>query len=70
MQVVSFQAKNLTAAHYVGIYIFGAVILRAVIILIIDMTGIQLFGNGGLGAAYYASNAEDPYIVNKEVRSC
>ncbi|BBN05570.1 periodic tryptophan protein 1 [Marchantia polymorpha subsp. ruderalis] len=28
--------------------------------------GIQLFGNGGLGAAYYASNAEDPYIVNKE----
>ncbi|KAL2635253.1 hypothetical protein R1flu_006732 [Riccia fluitans] len=28
--------------------------------------GIQLFGNGGVGAAYYGSNAEDPYLLNKE----
>eukprot|EP00897_Mesotaenium_endlicherianum_P009561 jgi/Mesen1/8633/ME000050S08049 len=27
---------------------------------------LQLFGNGGLGAAYYVSNEDDPYITLKE----
>lgn len=28
--------------------------------------GIELFGNGGLGAAYYQSNDMDPYLTNKD----
>ncbi|KAI5064988.1 hypothetical protein GOP47_0019683 [Adiantum capillus-veneris] len=28
--------------------------------------GIELFGNGGLGAAYYSSNDVDPYLVEKD----
>ncbi|MCO5610247.1 hypothetical protein L7F22_064483 [Adiantum nelumboides] len=30
--------------------------------------GVELFGNGGLGAAYYSSNDKDPYLVDKDVR--
>jgi periodic tryptophan protein 1 len=29
-------------------------------------SGLQLFGNGGLGAAYYATNEDDPYLISKE----
>ncbi|MCO5573036.1 hypothetical protein L7F22_026801 [Adiantum nelumboides] len=28
--------------------------------------GVELFGNGGLGAAYYSSNDKDPYLVDKD----
>ncbi|KAH7430339.1 hypothetical protein KP509_09G094400 [Ceratopteris richardii] len=28
--------------------------------------GVELFGNGGLGAAYYSSNDLDPYLVDKD----
>lgn len=31
-----------------------------------DEEGVEIFGNGGLGAAYYATNADDPYLVNNE----
>jgi len=31
-----------------------------------DDEGVELFGNGGLGSAYYPSNADDPYLVNKD----
>lgn len=27
--------------------------------------GVEIFGNGGLGAAYYPSNKDDPYLVDK-----
>eukprot|EP00249_Psilotum_nudum_P016527 c25865_g2_i1 orf=232-1767(+) len=27
---------------------------------------VELFGNGGFGGAYYASNDMDPYLINKE----
>ena len=30
-----------------------------------DDDGVELFGNGGLGAAYYPSNDDDPYLVDK-----
>ncbi|KAJ7296872.1 hypothetical protein O6H91_Y095600 [Diphasiastrum complanatum] len=28
--------------------------------------GAKIFGNGGLGAAYYGSNDDDPYLANKD----
>lgn len=31
-----------------------------------DEEGVEIFGNGGLGAAYYPSNEDDPYLVDKE----
>lgn len=31
-----------------------------------DEEGVELFGNGGLGAAFYPSNDVDPYLVDKE----
>ncbi|KAG0591157.1 hypothetical protein KC19_1G154300 [Ceratodon purpureus] len=31
-----------------------------------DEEGVELFGNGGLGAAFYPSNDDDPYLVDKE----
>lgn len=30
-----------------------------------DEEGVEIFGNGGLGAAYYATNEDDPYLVDK-----
>lgn len=31
-----------------------------------DEEGVEIFGNGGLGAAYYPSNEDDPYLVDKD----
>lgn len=31
-----------------------------------DEEGVEIFGNGGLGAAYYPSNEDDPYLVEKD----
>jgi periodic tryptophan protein 1 len=31
-----------------------------------DEEGVEIFGNGGLGAAYYPSNEDEPYLVYKE----
>ena len=31
-----------------------------------DEDGVEIFGNGGLGAAYYPSNEDDPYLVKED----